>query len=96
LDAVPTGIIGIDPENLIVHCNTRFSQILCSATTLVSEKADDVLPPDLIECLDDVRQKSNVVRQLLIHGVRYCAMGVMLPPGRHKGVVITLHRQDET
>jgi two-component system NtrC family sensor kinase len=95
LDAVPTGILGIDPDNLIVHCNARCCQILGHHVPLISEKAEDVLPPGLIKCMDDVRQKSRVAMQLKIHGVSYCAMGVKLQSERHKGIVISLHRIEE-
>ncbi len=95
LDAVPTGIIGIDPTNLIVQCNTRCHQILCSNSPVISENAEKVLPAGLVKCMEEVRRKGKSVMRLEIHGVSYCAMGVTLPPEKHKGIVISLHRLDE-
>ena len=95
LNAVPTGILGIDPDNLIVQCNTRCSQILGHKLPLISEKANDVLPAGILECIEDTRKKKKIARRLDIHGVVYCALGVLLETDNQRGVVISLLRADE-
>jgi two-component system NtrC family sensor kinase len=95
LDAVPTGIIAIDPEDIIVQCNERSRQILGQASPLISERADEALPANIVQCIAEVRKNNRVAMRLNIHGAEYCTLGVNLQTRRHKGVVLSFLRVDE-
>jgi two-component system NtrC family sensor kinase len=95
LDAVPTGILAVDPDDLIVQCNARAQQILGQTTPLIAETAGEALPADIIKCIKEVRTKGRIAKKIKIHGADYCTLSVNIQSERHRGVVLSLLRADE-
>jgi two-component system NtrC family sensor kinase len=95
LDAVPTGILAVDPDDMIVQCNERSRQILGRTSPLISERADEALPANIVQCIDEVRKKNRIAMTLNIDGAAYCTLGVKIQTARHKGVVLSFLRADE-
>jgi PAS domain-containing protein len=95
LNAVPAGIIGIDPDDMIVQCNSGCSQIFGCQAPPISENAYNVLPPDILEFLEEARKSKKITKRVVINGSEYGIMGVNLNSGLQRGVVLSFLGPDK-
>lgn len=92
LDAMPVGILGIDPDNMIVMCNESCGIFCGEKAAGVSSSADDVLPEDVIRFIGLVKSAKRAVSYGELTGCRIKLIGSSI---EDKGVIIVFVPEDD-
>lgn len=91
LDVLPVVIFGIDPEQVIVHCN-KYARDLFPYEGLgpLGNLRHDVFPPDVNALIDRLQKEPHVRAIVKIYGKRYRGEVKRLHETLSQGVVLAL------
>jgi len=91
LDALPVAVFGIDPEQMIVHCNDYARDLFpYGGIGPLGNDRQDVFPADLNTLIDRVATEPAPKANLQVHAHRYRAEVRRLDVSLTKGVVLAL------
>jgi len=92
LNAMPVGILGIDPDNMVVMCNESCGAFCGDKTAMVGNSADDVVPEDVKRFIGLVKREKRAVSDNELAGRRIKMIGSSI---EDKGVIIVFVPEDE-
>jgi len=76
LDALPVGVIGVDPDGLIVQCNSMASQILGIGDGVIGMSKDEIFNGEIISLLDRLSTLDRISEIIPLNGMRVSVRGV--------------------
>ncbi len=66
MDSIPVGILGVDLENIVIQCNSKWAEISGQAGCIAAD-AEMVLPPHVFRFIEEVKQKGRAVEKCEIN-----------------------------
>ncbi len=96
LDTLPVGVLGVDPEGLIVQCNQEGTRLLTGdGTRVIGRYASDLFPEGLDPFINRVQEQGASSEVLSIRDTSLNARGVFMEyPDGQRGVVLMLENGD--
>jgi len=92
LDSISVGILGIDLDNVIIQCNSKWKEI-SGETPCLSTHAERVLPEHILRFIEEVKQKGKSIDKCEINGAMCYMLGSYMSINRQKGVIISFIRE---
>lgn len=90
IDSVPVGIIGIDPNYMIVMCNATWSHLNDNVPCMLGQDIREKFSADLVPFIDLVKKEQNATKKLLVNGHYGRLSGRLMEHGdRQKGIILT-------
>ncbi len=96
LDCLPVGVLGIDPEGMIVQCNREGTRLLTgNNTSVIGRFASELVPDSLEPFIDQVQAKGTSADSLSLREGNLRAQGVLMEnQDGQRGVVLMLENGD--
>jgi len=92
-DAIPVGIIGIDPDGVIVQCNMEAEKILCSDTPdLLGNRYDEKLPKEVCRFIENVPSQEAMSGRFNIDGIEVKMTVGFMNNTNQKGTILVFDR----
>ncbi|MCL4457060.1 MAG: response regulator [Nitrospirae bacterium] len=96
LNAIPAGIVGIDFNDMVVLCNSIWVDITQSGWKLLGQDAKYNFPADVVEFIEDVKNKNKAAKKLEISGVYGKLSGAVMNYSEdQKGVILVFSPENE-
>ena len=92
LNAMPIGVLGIDPDNLVVMCNESCGSLFGVKTALVGNSVDEVVPEDVKRFIGRVKSEKRATSNNELAGRRVKMIGSSI---EDKGVIIVFVPEDD-
>ncbi|KAF0220754.1 MAG: two-component system NtrC family sensor [Geobacteraceae bacterium] len=93
LQLLPVGVIGVVPDGVIVQLNLEAVAIIGGGMdTILGEKMDDVLPPELCTFVGKVLADKYGCVEMIISGEKVQAKGICIIRDGQQGIVLALNR----
>ncbi len=93
LDSLPVGVIGIDPDGLVVQCNIKAKELL--GKDLIGSDRKDSLPKGINSLIDEVIDQGEYARQVSVGDMYLKVKGSRIWHTKdQQGVVIVVDRED--
>ncbi len=92
LDALPVGVIGIDPEGLIVQCNRKVLMLLDKKEAdLIGTDRNDSFTEEVNELIEEVIQKGVFSGNIINNDADIRVKGVYMKPSQgEEGIILAL------
>ncbi len=90
LDSLPVGVVGIDPEGLVVQCNKKGMEIFSlEEGNILGQDRKDSFPSEINDFIDKVTGKGASSSRIPISGCSFNVKGVYMKyPGGQEGVIL--------
>lgn len=96
LDAMPVGIIGINPDDFVFICNSAWIKLTGNAFCQLGHNAHSSLPKALISFIEEIKSsKKRIVNNLSINGVNGMLLGSYMETGEQKGTILVFVCTDD-
>lgn len=92
LNAMPVGVLGIDPDNMIVMCNASCASFCGDNNIAVGAGADEVVPDDVKRFIGRVKNEKQTVSDREVAGRRIRMLGSSV---EDKGMIIVFVPTDD-
>jgi two-component system NtrC family sensor kinase len=95
LDSIPVGILGVDLDNILIQCNAKWFEISGASPTIISEYAERVLPREILQCIESVKQKGKISEKRKINGVMCYILGEHMKIKKQRGILLSFIREND-
>jgi two-component system NtrC family sensor kinase len=93
-NAIPVGIIGIDPEGVIVQCNREAEAMLCSdEPDLLGNRYDEKLPPEVCTFIECTLLGESMSGRFVINGIDVKVTAGCMDSCNQKGTILVFDRE---
>ena len=92
LNAMPVGVLGLDPDNMIVMCNASCGSVYGDSKPAVGNSADAVMPEDVKRFIGLMKNAKRAVGHGEIAGRRIKMIGSSI---ENQGVIIVFIPEDD-
>ena len=94
-NAIPVGVIGIDPDGLIVQCNKEAEKLLtCNEPELLGNPFQEKLPSELCAFLEGISEKESISACFIFQGVGIKVTIGFMDNCNQKGTILVLAREN--
>lgn len=94
-DSIPVGVVGIDPDGIIVQCNKQAEKLLsCAGPDIIGTRFEEKLPGEVtafIEAIPDGESRSG---RFLIHGTEVKVTVGFMDNCNQQGTILVLAREE--
>jgi two-component system NtrC family sensor kinase len=89
--AIPVGVIGIDPDGIIVQCNKKAENLLCcNEPDLLGNPYQEKLPGELCAFVDGISDKESMSGCFIFRGVEIKVTVGFMDNCNQKGTILVL------
>jgi two-component system NtrC family sensor kinase len=93
-NAIPVGVIGIDPEGVIVQCNKEAEVMLCSdEPDLLGNRYDEKLPRDVCTFTECTSLGEAMSGRFVINGIEVKVTAGFMDNCNQKGIILVFDRE---
>jgi two-component system NtrC family sensor kinase len=92
--AIPVGIVGIDPDGIIVQCNREAEKLLCGdIPDLLGNRCDEKFPGGVCSFIDNVPSKEAMSGRFNINGSDVKLTVGFMDNANQKGTILVFDRE---
>jgi two-component system, NtrC family, sensor kinase len=95
LDSIPVGILGVDLNNIVIQCNAKWFEISGVSPVIISEKAERVLPREIVQCIEAVKLEGNITVKRRINGVMCYILGGQMTVRNQRGILLSFIMEND-
>lgn len=96
IDAIPIGIIGIDPNNMVVMCNSTWIKSTNNVPGLLGSSVEAVFSGDQMSFIEEVKKKQKGAIGGVLNGNKGKFLGALMRHGNgEEGVILLFIREDD-
>jgi two-component system, NtrC family, sensor kinase len=87
--SIPLGVIGLDPDGIIVQCNKEAEKKLSAdRSDMLGNRYDEKLPQDVCEFIEGIADREPISRRFIINGIETKVIVGFMDMGVQKGTIL--------
>ncbi len=94
--AIPVGVVGIDPEGIIVQCNKEAEKILFSnEPDFLGKRYEERLPGEVSDFVGSISGREAISGMFDIQGARVKITASVMENADQKGLILVFMREEQ-
>ncbi len=94
LECLPVGVIGLDEDGVVVHCNRAVSEIFNDPDGLFAGMDyRELFPPPICESINELAIKNRFIQQFVLCGKMITVKGARIDMEEQQGAVLVLEQE---
>jgi two-component system, NtrC family, sensor kinase len=96
LDDIPAGIVGIDPDGIVVLCNATWTELAGASVSILDRSIETTAPENVLLFIGQVRNKGRHKERVSIGSASGILSGVVMTgAAEEKGTIMVFVREDD-
>jgi len=93
--SIPVGVVGIDPDGIIVQCNKEAQEMLFSSEPdYLGKRYEKKLPPEVSEFVKSISDREAISGIFIINGVEVKVTASIMDHFDQKGIILVFIREE--